>query len=225
MLGSAHRSGDSMDPVGVFVVDDHEMLRLGLRETFAHHSDIDIVGESDRYEGALVRIIDAEPSVAIIDVELGDGSGIELCRQLVDEAPAVRSLMFTSSTGDEPLYKAIMAGAAGYILKGSPSDDLLRAVRAVARGESLIDPSLTQNVLSRLRSQPSLLASTLSKQEGRVLALIGEGLTNKQIAKRLYLADQTIKNYVSKVLTKLSMSRTRAALYAIGRKEPSEERD
>ena len=198
------------------------MVRLGLRETFAHHSDIDIVGESDRCEGTLVRIIDTDPSVAIIDVELEDGSGIELCRRLVDEVPTVRCLMFTSSAGDEPLYKAILAGAAGYILKVSPSDDLLRAVRAVAQGESLIDPALTRNVLRRLRSQPSLLASTLSEQEGRVLDLIGKGLTNKEIAKHLSLAEQTVKNYVSKVLTKLDMSRTRAALYsAAGGIEPS----
>ena len=216
------RQNGHMGPIGVFVVDDHEMLRLGLRETFAHHSDIDIVGESDRYEGTLSRIIDTEPSVAIIDVELGDGDGIELCRQLVDEAPTVRCLMFTSSTGDEPLYKAIIAGAAGYILKVSQSDDLLRAVRAVAQGESLIDPALTKNVLRRLRSRPSLLASTLSEQEDRVLTLIGGGLTNKEIAKRLHLADQTAKNYVSKVLTKLNMSRTRAALYSAAGNEPPE---
>ena len=212
-----------MEPIAVFVVDDHETLRLGLRETFADQPDIEIVGESDRYEGTLRRIIDAKPSVAIVDVELGDGNGIELCRHLMDEAPEVRCLMFTSSTGDEPLYNAIIAGAAGYILKTSPSNDLLRAVRAVAHGESLIDPALTKNVLRRLRSQPPELLSTLSEQERRVLALIGEGLTNKEIAKRLYLADQTAKNYVSKVLTKLVMSRTRAALYAAGLKEPPEE--
>lgn len=214
-----------MEPITVFVVDDHDMLRLGLRETFADQPDIEIVGESDRYEGALGRIIDANPSVAIVDVELGDGNGIELCRRLMDEAPEVRCLMFTSSTGDEPLYNAIIAGAAGYILKASPSDDLLRAVRAVAHGESLIDPALTKNVLRRLRSNPPELVSALSEQERRVLVLIGEGLTNKEIAKRLYLADQTAKNYVSKVLTKLDMSRTRAALYAAGHEEPPGEAD
>ena len=212
-----------MEPISIFVVDDHEMLRLGLRETFADQPDIEIVGESDRYEGALRRIIDAKPRVAIVDVELGDGNGIELCRQLMDEAPEVRCLMFTSSTGDEPLYNAILAGAAGYVLKASPSNDLLRAVRAVAEGESLIDPVLTKNVLRRMRSNPPELVSTLSEQERRVLALIGEGLTNKEIAKRLFLADKTAKNYVSKVLTKLVMSRTRAALYAAGLKEPPEE--
>ena len=209
--------------ISVFVVDDHDMLRLGLRETFAGQHDIKMIGESDRYEGTLERIIDAKPSVTIVDVELGDGNGIELCRHLMDQAPEVRCLMFTSSTGDEPLYNAILAGAAGYILKASPSDDLLRAVRAVAHGESLIDSALTKNVLKRLRSQPPELVSTLSEQERRVLVLIGEGLTNKEIAKRLYLADQTVKNYVSKVLTKLVMSRTRAALYAAGLEEPPEE--
>lgn len=206
--------------IAVFVVDDHELMRVGLREAFAVEPDLEIVGEADRFEGTAARIVETTPDVAILDVRLRDGSGIELCRDVMEGAPAVRSLMFTSATGDEPLHESILAGAAGYLLKDASRAELIHAVRKVAGGQALIDPAMTDQVLRRLRAQPDEPSTRLTEQERRVLDLIGEGLTNKEIAGRLHLADQTVKNYVSRVLTKLDMRRTHAALYAARLKLP-----
>lgn len=203
-----------MSTIRVFVVDDHELLRIGLRETLSVEEDLDLVDEADRFEGTAERIIESAPDIAILDVRLGDGSGIELCREVLAHASRTRCLIFTSATGDGPLHEAILAGAAGYLLKDASRDELLRAIRTVAAGHSLIDPGMTERVLVRLRSVSDERTSGLTAQERRILDLMGEGLTNSEIADRMSLAHQTVKNYVSRVLAKLDMRRTSAALHA-----------
>lgn len=209
-----------MRSISLFVVDDHEMMRIGLREVLAVEEDIEIAGEATGFNDALDGIVATEPDVALVDVRLGSESGIALCRELGDVAPSVRCLMYTSATGEEPLHQSILAGAAGYLLKDSPRDELIGAIRQVASGRSLIDPVLTGRVLDRLRDGASEPSVPLTLQESKVLDLIGEGLSNKEIADALSLAEQTVKNYVSRVLTKLEMRRTQAALYAAGQKRP-----
>lgn len=212
-----------MKSISLFLVDDHELLRLGLREALAIEPDLEIVGEADRLEGTAARIVEIAPDVAILDIRLSDGSGIELCRQVLEEAPDIRCLMFTFAADLEPLHHSILAGAAGYVLKSAHRGEVINAVRTVAEGRSLIDPAMTEQVLAGLRSQSNEPADQLTEQERRVLDLMGEGLTNKEIATSLHLADQTVKNYVSRVLTKLDMRRTRAALYSAGLKPPSDQ--
>lgn len=213
-----------MKSISIFIVDDHEVLRFGLREALQMEPDLDVVGESDRFQGTAARIVETMPDVAILDIRLRDGSGIELCRDILGEAPDIRCLMFTSSSGDEALYQSIVAGASGYLLKDAPRADLVHAIHTVAAGQSLIDPSMTERVLHRLR-KPEEATARLTEQEAKVLALIGEGLTNRCIASRLNLAPQTVKNYVSRVLTKLDMGRTNAALYAAGFRPAPEDHD
>jgi two-component system response regulator DevR len=202
--------------INVFVVDDHELMRIGLREALEVETDILVVDDADCATGTARSIARAAPDVALIDVRLPDGDGVELCRDVLNENPRVRCLMFTSATDDESLHASILAGAAGYLLKDAPRLELIAAIRKVAMGGSLIDPGMTEHVLARLRARPDDPTRHLTPQEHRVLALIGEGLTNQEIAERLHLADQTIKNYVSHVLTKLHMPRTRAAVFAAG---------
>jgi two-component system, NarL family, response regulator DevR len=214
-----------MSPVRIFVVDDHELLRIGLREAFGGEPDLELIGESDRYEGTASRIIELKPDVAILDVRLGDGSGIELCREVLAESPEVRCIMFTSAIGDQPLHESILAGATGYLLKDASRVELLHAIRTVAAGRSLIDPAMVGHVLARLRAQPDEPAARLTEQERLVLDLMGQGLTNKEVAVRLHLADQTVKNYVSRILTKLDMRRTQAALYAARQRSPSRDQE
>lgn len=214
-----------MTTIRLFVVDDHEMIRIGLREALAIEPDIEVVGEHDRYEGAITELLGSSPDVALLDVKLGDGSGIELCREVLDSAPHIRCLMFTSATGDDPLHESILAGAAGYLLKDSSRDDLISAIREVAAGRSLIDPTMTGLVLRRLRAEAKEPKAQLTAQEIKVLDLIAEGLNNREIAQRLFLAEQTVKNYVSRVLMKLEMRRTQAALYAAGLNKPEPDED
>lgn len=214
-----------MKSISVFIVDDHEVLRLGLREALEIEPDLEVVGEGDRFEGTADRIVQTLPDVAILDIRLRDGTGIELCRDVLEKAPEVRCLMFTSASGDEALYQSIVAGASGYLLKDAPRTELVHAIHTVAAGQSLIDPSLTGRVLDRLREQPDEVTAQLTEQEARVLELIGEGLTNRCIADRLNLAPQTVKNYVSRVLTKLDMGRTNAALFAAGLRPPPDDQD
>ena len=206
------------DPIRVFLVDDHEMLRNGLKEALEAEADIQVIGEADRFEGTADRLMELAPDVALIDVRLGDGSGIELCRQLHAHKVPTRCLMFTSSTGQKPLYESILAGASGYLLKSASGAEIVGGIRALAAGEDLIDPALMKSLLASIRHESREGLPDLTTQERQVLELIGEGLTNHEIAERLHLADQTVKNYVSHVLTKLDLTRIQTALYAAGEK-------
>jgi two-component system, NarL family, response regulator DevR len=201
----------------VFLVDDHEVVRGGLRSLLEVEDDIEIVGEASTAAEAVTRGVALGPDVAVLDVRLPDGDGIEVCRELKSRLPDLQCLMLTSFADDEALLAAIMAGASGYVLKQIRGNDLVNAVRRVGNGESLIDPTMTKRVLDRLRRGPEHdeRIDHLSDQERRVLDLVAEGLTNRQIAERLYLAEKTVKNYVSNMLAKLGMDRrSEAAAYA-----------
>jgi two-component system, NarL family, response regulator DevR len=211
------------DDVTVFLVDDHEVVRQGLR-TLLEESGLTVVGEASTASEAVPRIVATQPKVAVLDVQLPDGTGIDVCREIRSRLPETSCLMLTSFDDDEALFAAIMAGASGYLLKQIRGLQLVEAVQRVARGESLLDPKVTTRVLERLRSGPKQdprLAS-LTDQERRILDLIAEGLTNRQIGTRLGLAEKTVKNYVSSLLAKIGMrSRTQAALYVAGGKPPT----
>ena len=201
----------------VFLLDDHEIVRRGLRELLETEDDIEVVGEAGTVAEAVHRVPSTRPDVAVLDVRLPDGSGVEACRDIRSANPEVRCLMLTSFSDDEALFDSIMAGAAGYVLKQIRGSDLVDGIRRVASGQSLIDPSLTARVLDRVRNGPEEheeLAS-LTEQERKILALIAEGLTNRQIGERMFLAEKTVKNYVSSILAKLGLERrTQAAVLA-----------
>jgi DNA-binding NarL/FixJ family response regulator len=204
-------------PVRVFLLDDHEIVRQGIRTFLEATGDIEVVGESGSAVEAAARIPALKPDVAILDARLPDGSGIEVCRTVRSVDPSINALILTSYDDDEALFSAIMAGASGYVLKEVKSSDLLSAVRHVAAGKSLIDPALTARVLERVRNPvtkaPEL--AELTDQEMQLLEYIAEGLTNRQIGERMYLAEKTVKNYVSSVLSKLGVERrTQAAVLA-----------
>jgi two-component system response regulator DevR len=206
-----------MTPTRVFLLDDHEIVRRGLRELVETEDDLIVVGEAGTAEEALTRIPSTSPDVAVLDVRLPDGDGIEVCREIRSGHPEVQCLMLTSFADDEALFSAILAGAAGYVLKQVRGTDLLDSIRRVARGQSLLDPAVTARVLERLRTPaaPADGVESLTQQERRILDLIAEGLTNRQIGERMFLAEKTVKNYVSNVLMKLGMSRrSEAAAYA-----------
>jgi two-component system, NarL family, response regulator DevR len=201
----------------VFLLDDHEIVRRGLRELLEAESDIEICAEAGTAEEALARIPPTAPDVAVLDVRLPDGDGVEVCREVRSRHPEIKCLMLTSYSNDEALFEAIMAGASGYLLKQIRGTDLVDAVRRVASGQSLLDPSVTASVLERLRAGPETdeRLQRLTDQERRILDLIAEGLTNRQIAERVHLAEKTVKNYVSNLLSKLGMERrTQAAVFA-----------
>ncbi len=206
--------------VSVFLVDDHEVVRQGLR-ALLEEAGLTVVGEASSAAEAVPRIVATRPQVAVLDVQLPDGTGIDVCREVRSRLPETACLMLTSFDDDEALFAAIMAGAAGYLLKQIRGLQLVESVQRVAAGESLLDPKVTTRVLERLRSGPRQdprLAS-LTDQERRILDLIAEGLTNRQIGSRLGLAEKTVKNYVSSLLAKIGMrSRTQAALYVAGSK-------
>ena len=210
--------------IGVFLLDDHELVRTGLKTVFEPEADIEVVGEAGTAAEALVRIPQVRPDVAVLDVRLPDGEGVAVCREIrstVDPPPAC--LMLTSYSDDEALFGAIMAGAAGYMLKQVSGRSLVEAVRTVAGGGSLLDVTLAASVMNKLRGKDVPAADPryeqLSPQERRVLDLVAEGLTNRQIAERLFLAEKTVKNYVSSLLHKLGFTRrTEAAVYAAGRR-------
>jgi len=202
----------------VFLLDDHEVVRRGLRELLGSEGDMEIVGEAGTAAAAIALIPALRPDVAILDARLPDGNGIEVCRHIRAADPTIRAIILTSFDDDEALFAAIMAGASGYILKQVTGQDLLAAVRQVAAGASLLDPKVTERVLQRLRegsaSEPDVMKS-LSAQERRILELVAEGLTNRQIGERLFLAEKTIKNYMSNILAKLGLERrTQAAIFA-----------
>jgi len=206
-----------MAPVRVFLLDDHEIVRRGLRELLESEDDLIVVGDAGTAAEALARIADLRPDVAVLDVRLPDGDGVEVCREIRSTQPDVKCLMLTSFADDEALFSAILAGASGYILKQVRGTDLVDAIRRVAQGQSLLDPGVTARVLERLRAPqvPDDDLATLTEQERRILDLIAEGLTNRQIGERMFLAEKTVKNYVSNVLMKLGMSRrSEAAAYA-----------
>jgi DNA-binding NarL/FixJ family response regulator len=201
----------------IFLVDDHEVVRRGVRDMLEAEDDFEVVGEAGTVEEALNRIHAVEPDVAVLDVRLPDGSGVELCRELRSNHPSIACLMLTSFDDDEALFEAIVAGAAGYVLKQVKGNDIVNAVRKVGSGASLLDPAMTSRVMERLRSgsneDPRLAG--LSGQERRILELLADGKSNRQIAAEMFLAEKTVKNYVSNLLSKMGMSRrTEAAVYA-----------
>jgi DNA-binding NarL/FixJ family response regulator len=203
--------------IGVFLLDDHEIVRKGVRDLLEAEPDIVVVGEAGTAESALARIPALRPDVAVLDVRLPDGDGVSVCRDIRSKMPEVACLMLTSFGDDDALFDAIMAGAAGYVLKQIRGTDLVGAVRTVASGQSLLDPQAASKVMRRMcdRAQRSDPLAGLTEQERRILELIGEGLTNRQIGEQMFLAEKTVKNYVSSLFAKLGMERrTQAAAYA-----------
>ena len=203
--------------IRVFLVDDHEIVRRGLRDLLEQEDDITVVGEAGSASEARVRIPAVEPDVAVLDARLPDESGIEVCRSIRATHPSIAVIILTSYDDDDALFAAIMAGAAGYVLKQVRGHDLVEAIRRVATGHSLLDPVVTQRVLTRIREgdpQTDPL-DELTAQENRLLELIAEGMTNRQIAAEMFLAEKTVKNYVSQLLAKLGLQRrTQAAVLA-----------
>ena len=209
--------------IKVFLLDDHELVRRGLRQLLEDEPDVEVVGEAATAAHAIARIPALRPDVAVLDVRLPDGDGITVCRDIrsaMDEPPAC--LMLTSFSDDEALFTSIMAGASGYLLKQVSGTDLVGAVRRLAAGESLLDPAMTTAVLERLRhpaeEDDDPRYKSLTEQERKILDLIAEGKTNRQIAQLMFLAEKTVKNYVSGLLRKLGVERrTEAAVYAVER--------
>ncbi|ALO12521.1 LuxR family two-component response regulator [Streptomyces venezuelae] len=200
-------------PTRVFLVDDHEVVRRGLRDLINDEPDMEVVGEAASAEQALARGPALRPDVAVLDVRLPDGDGISVCRELRSRMPDVACLMLTSFDDEDALLDAIMAGAAGYVLKQIKGSDLVAAVRTVATGQSMLDPATTARLMHSLRDPEAAKPpederlAVLSDRERSVLELIGEGLTNRQIAKRLYLSEKTVKNHISRLLGKLGVER------------------
>ena len=203
--------------IRVFLIDDHELVRRGLKGLLEAEADIDVVGEAGTSESAIDRMKALQPDVALLDVRLPDGDGVSLCRDIRSVLPGTACLMLTAYSDDKALMGAIMAGAAGYVMKQTSGSELVGAVRTVAAGQSTLDAHTAQRVMERLRERTSGPdpVSALSRQEKRVLDLISEGLTNRQIAERMFLSEKTVKNYVSSLLGKLGMQRrAQAAAFA-----------
>ncbi|WP_326580714.1 response regulator transcription factor [Actinacidiphila glaucinigra] len=200
-------------PIRVFLVDDHEVVRRGVHDLLDAEPDIEVVGEAGTVDHALARGPALRPDVAILDVRLPDGDGIGICRELRSRMPELACLMLTSFDDDDALLDAIMAGAAGYVLKQIKGSDLISAVRTVASGQSMLDPATTARLMNSLRHQEepatpqNEILATLTPREREILELIGEGLTNRQIGKRLFLSEKTVKNHISRMLAKLGVER------------------
>jgi DNA-binding NarL/FixJ family response regulator len=210
-------SSETPERIAVFLLDDHEIVRRGVRELLEASGDMEVVGEAGTAAEALARIPATRPQVAVLDVRLPDGNGVEVCREVRSRHPEIQCLMLTSFSDDEALMDAIMAGAAGYVLKQIRGNDLADAIRRVSKGDSLLDPAVTRRVLDRLRNPAPAddRLAALTDQERRILDLIARGMTNRQIGNELHLAEKTVKNYVSNLLAKLGMSRrTEAAVFA-----------
>jgi len=205
------------EPIRVFLLDDHEVVRRGIKDLLEGEGDIVVVGESGLAQEAARRIPALRPDVAILDGRLPDGTGIDVCREIRSQDPTINALILTSYDDDDALFSAIMAGASGYVLKQIRGTDLIDTVRRVAAGQSMLDPAVTAQVLDRLRSGPKSdpALDQLTAQELKILELIAQGMTNRQIAGSLFLAEKTVKNYVSSMLAKLNLeSRTQAAIFA-----------
>ena len=202
--------------IRVFLLDDHELVRRGLRDLLSGTDDMEVVGEAGTADEALLRIAPTRPNVVVADVRLPDGNGIEVCREIKSQHPEINVLMLTSFSDDDAVLSSIMAGAAGYLLKQIRGNDLVSAIRKVAAGEALLDAAVTAKVLNSVRGGAhDDNPGRLTVQEQRILDLIAEGLTNRQIAEKMFLAEKTVKNYVSNLLSKLGMSRrTEAAVFA-----------
>ncbi|WP_406502648.1 response regulator [Streptomyces sp. NBC_01602] len=218
----------AQNPIRVFLLDDHEVVRRGVQDLLDAEPDIKVVGDAGTADQALARGPALRPDVAILDVRLPDGDGIAVCRELRSRMPELTCLMLTSFDDDEALLDAIMAGAAGYVLKEIKGSDLVAAVRTLASGRSTLDPVTTARLMTSLREEEATAEpeddalSGLSLREKDVLVLIGEGLTNSQIGKRLYLSEKTVKNHISRLLAKLGVERRiQAAVIAAHAKEPS----
>lgn len=210
-------SGVADQQIKVFLLDDHEVVREGIRALLQDQPDIDVIGEGATATQALARVPALRPDVAILDVRLPDGNGVEVCRELRARMPGLACIMLTSFADDEALLQAVMAGAAGYLLKDVRGSGIIEAVRTVASGKSLLDPTATARLLDRLREDAARKdpLAALTAQERQVLDLIGDGLTNRQIGQRLFLAEKTVKNYISSIFTKLGLQRrTQAAILA-----------
>lgn len=206
--------------INVFLLDDHEIVRRGVKDLLEAEDDITVVGEASTAAEAMARIPALQPDVAVLDVRLPDGDGVTVCRELRSKLPELSCLMLTSFADDDALYDAILAGASGYVLKQIKGGDLINAVRTIAEGGSLLDAKTTARVMQRLRDEAAARErkdpyAALTEQERRILELIGEGLTNRQIGERMFLAEKTVKNYVSSLLNKLGLERrTQAAILA-----------
>ncbi|GHK05054.1 response regulator [Streptomyces sp. NPDC003753] len=222
------RTFSEQDPIRVFLLDDHEVVRRGLADLLEAEPDISVVGDADTVEHALARGPAVQPDVAVLDVRLPDGDGITVCRELRSHMPELACLMLTSFDDEDALLDAIMAGASGYVLKQIRGSDLVSAVRTVASGQSMLDPATTARLMHSLRADPaeqpalSPELASLSPRERDILALIGDGLTNREIGKRLYLSEKTVKNHISRLLAKLGVQRRVQAAVLATHLEPSE---
>ncbi|WP_103532916.1 response regulator transcription factor [Streptomyces sp. SM11] len=210
-MAHGEQDGSTGEPIKVFLLDDHEVVRRGVHDLLEDEPGITVIGEAATVEQALVRVPALRPDVAVLDVRLPDGDGVTVCRELRSTMPDLACLMLTSFDDEEALLDSIMAGAAGYVLKQIQGSDLVTAVRTVARGQSLLDASATTKLMARLRGgqpaeKPEMLPG-LTDREREILDLIGEGLTNRQIGQRLYLAEKTVKNHISRLLAKLGVER------------------
>lgn len=217
----------AQDPIRVFLLDDHEVVRRGVMDLLDAEDDIHVVGDAADAEHALLRAPTVHPHVAILDVRLPDGDGITVCRELRNHMPDLAVLMLTSFDDEDALLDAIMAGASGYVLKQIKGTDLVTAVRTVATGQSMLDPATTARLMHTLRTEPATPPDTtpeiaaLSPREREILALIGDGLTNREIGKRLYLSEKTVKNHISRLLAKLGVQRrVQAAVLATHLEQP-----
>ena len=216
-MESAASENSTSEPVKVFLLDDHEIVRRGVRDMLEAEGDIKVIGEAGTASSALARIPALRPDVAVLDVRLPDGDGVTVCREIRSRMPEVACLMLTSFADDDALMDAVMAGAAGYVLKQIRGTDLVGAVRTVATGQSMLDPRAASQLMARLRGQTAKRdpLAGLTPQERRILEFIAEGLTNREIAGRMFLAEKTVKNYVSSLLAKLGLERrTQAAVLA-----------
>jgi two-component system, NarL family, response regulator DevR len=212
-----------MNQIRIVIVDDHEVVRMGIKALLHQHIDLCVVGEASTGEEAIWQVLEHNPDVVVMDVRMPGMSGVDACRAIVQQAPQTRVVMLTSFAEDELLFSAIRAGAAGYVLKQIGSDDLVRTIKAVARGESALDPVMIDAVFREVsqveRSKNSAMFADLSTQELRVLALIADGMTNREIAGKLFLGEGTVRNYVSNVLSKLHLSnRAEAAAFSVQHK-------
>jgi DNA-binding NarL/FixJ family response regulator len=214
-------------PIRVFLLDDHELVRRGIASLLEVEDDMIVVGEASTVSQAIARIPAAAPHVAVLDVRLPDGDGVSVCREIRSADPAIACLMLTSFADEEALFSAVMAGAAGYVLKQIHGSDLVGAIRTVASGQSMLDPRSTALMLDRLRRDSARVdpLADLSDQERRILDLIGEGMTNRQIGERLFIAEKTVKNYVSNLLSKLGMQRRTQAAVLVSRLKAEGHRD